>query len=465
MTFPSLLARVASTIHERKLLKPGDTVIVALSGGADSCALLDLLAALPDFSLRLTAAHLNHCLRGTDSDADETFCRLVAKRYNIPFESRRTDVAEYAAKHRLSLEDAGRQARGAFFRELMEGRNADALALGHHRDDQAETFLMSLLRGAGGQGLSGMSFSNERCHIRPLLDITRSEIEAWLRGHNLPWREDASNRDTTFLRNRIRHELLPVLETFNPAIRERLAATADILREDNHLLSTVAQGEYDRLAHGQGVSVDFEVSSLKVLHPALLNRVIRIALSRITGNLLNISRLHIAHIAALLADGSPNRSLDLPGSLTARREYDHISFVSAVPMPETPPHVVIHAPGTFQLWDGMSLHVSSADYPEHLDRTPPETAYLDLDSAPFPWHVRTFMPGDRMLPLGMTGSKKVKEIFIDQKISARQRQRVPLVFSGETLTWVCGLRFSACAAISPASSRIARAVLKRPDES
>ena len=168
-----------------QLFKPGDTLIIGLSGGADSCALLDLLATLPGFPLRLVAAHLNHCLRGADSDADEQFCRDLAARHDIPFESRRVDIRAAATADMLNLEDAGRRARIAFFEELRSTWQAAAIVLAHHADDQAETVLMRLLRGSGMTGLAGMSWSNGRGYIRPLLGITRAEIEAYLAERHL----------------------------------------------------------------------------------------------------------------------------------------------------------------------------------------------------------------------------------------------------------------------------------------
>ena len=195
---------------------------MALSGGADSAALLDLLSRLPGYNLHLVAAHLNHSLRGVESDADEEFCRLLAARYAIPFEARRIDVRRVAEESRLNLEDAGRRARIELFDEIRIKYGATAVALAHHGDDQAETVLMRLLRGSGMTGLSGMAYRNARGYVRPLLDITRPDIEQYLRGRGLEWREDASNSDTAYLRNRIRHQLLPLLEEYNPDIRALL---------------------------------------------------------------------------------------------------------------------------------------------------------------------------------------------------------------------------------------------------
>ena len=212
-TTHDLHTRITGAIRTQQLFRPGDTLIIGLSGGADSCALLDLLASLSAFPLRLIAAHLNHTLRGSDSDDDEEFCRDLAAHHQIPFEARRVDVKALAAKESLNLEDAGRRARIAFFDELRDRWQAAAVVLAHHADDQAETLLMRLLRGSGMSGLVGMPWRNGRNYVRPLLEISRSEIEAYLSARQLNWREDASNRDTAFLRNRIRHELFAAAGT------------------------------------------------------------------------------------------------------------------------------------------------------------------------------------------------------------------------------------------------------------
>ena len=459
MSIPPLPARIVRTIRERNLLNPGETVIAALSGGADSCALLDLLATLPDFPLRLIAAHLNHGLRGAESDADEDFCRNMAERYGIRFESRQVNVAERADRQGLNLEEAGRQARIDFFREIRVTFGARCVALGHHADDQAETVLMRLLRGSGMTGLAGMHYANDFDHIRPLLAITRAEIEHHLTARNLPWREDASNRDTTFLRNRIRHELLPLLEQYNSAIRDRLAATAAIIDQDNNLLASLTKAEYDAQVFHENGAVAFNAAALTHLHPALLNRVIRHAVSEVSGNLRNLSHRHITDIRALLADGLPNRFITLPGALRARREYERILLYRAGHSDEITPHVIIDGPGRYPLWDGMILDVRPARLPDRSEKTSADGGCFDLHKAPFPWCVRTFNPGDRMSPAGMTGSKKVKDIFIDQKVPRDRRRRIPLVFSDGNLIWICGLRFSACAALSDDSSLIAQALL------
>lgn len=458
--------RVARTIREQRLFEPGDTIIVALSGGADSTALLDLLSRLPGLSPRLVAAHLNHCLRGPESDRDEEFVRSLAARYRIPLECRRVDVKEYSQREQLNLEDAGRRARIAFLDELRHSWQATAVALAHHADDQAETVLMRLLRGAGPGGLAGMSYRNSRGFIRPLLELSRAELVAYLTERGLTWREDASNRDTTFLRNRIRHELLPLLEGYNPAIRERLAATAAVLSDEHALLNQLTSAIVDQTCALDGDTLACPVSTLSEQPPALRRRFFRLLLERQAGNLDHFSNRHIAALEHLLESSQPNATLNLPQGITAVREYDTLFLrrrtVSEPPSPATAAELEITGAGQYRLPGGATLTLSPVAAPTDVEPLAAGTALFDPDRAPFPWRVRMFRNGDRITPFGMTGSKKVKELFIDAKVPRSKRCAVPLLFCGDTLIWVCGLRTSQLARVDGTSTRAIRAIFSEP---
>lgn len=434
----ALVSRIERTISRQRLFRPGDTLIVALSGGADSTALLDLLSRLTDYNLRLIVTHLNHCLRGVESDADQESCLELASRYAIPFEVRRIDVKSLASENRLNLEDAGRRARIEFLDEISRKYGAAAVVLAHHADDQAETVLMRLLRGSGMTGLSGMAYRNARGYVRPLLEISRSEIEQYLRRCGLTWREDASNSDTTYLRNRVRHQLLPLLEEYNPAIRSCLASTAAILGDDEALLDELTEQAFAgscRIGEGRVVC---GVGQLRMLNPALRRRVLRHAYKQLTGNLERVSLRHIDSICELIDSDRPNSRLALPQGVTAVREYDRLSWMQrSETLLETEFELSITEPGCYQLPRGGSFTVesiSTAIFP-----TDSGTAYFDLAKSPFPWLVRTFRPGDRITPFGMKGRKKVKDIFIDRKIPLSERKSIPLLYCGDELIWIAGV--------------------------
>lgn len=435
--------RVAETIRSHRLFAPASTVIAGISGGADSTALLHILASLPGHHLSIVAAHLNHCLRGDESDGDEGFCRNLAEGLGIPFRSQRCDVHVFADSMGLNLEDAGRQARYRFLVSLREEFGADAIVLAHHADDQAETILMRLLRGSGITGLSGMAFRNDRGCVRPLLGVRRAEIEEYLSGRGITWREDSSNNNHTYLRNRIRHELLPLLEQYNPAVHRTLCSTASLLGDEDQLLDDLANRTAGGLCRRTGDSITCSVVSLQELHPALERRVIRRLILDLTGSLEQITTRHIGSIMELLESRRPNSCLHLPRSITVIREYGllRISQTANAPL-EKSWEVAITAPGTYILPGGCHLQVETAGSTDEPAAVGPDTILIDIAVAPFPWLVRTFRPGDRFRPSGMPGSKKVKDLFIDRKVPAAQRRQIPLLFCGSELLWVCGIRAS-----------------------
>jgi len=436
-----LVSRVVRTIREQQLFSPGDTLIVALSGGADSTALLDLLGRLPGFDLRLVAAHLNHCLRGAESDGDEEFCRRLTYDHGVPIEILRVDVKQFAVTGGLNLEDAGRRARIAFLEQMREKHCAAAIVTAHHGDDQAETVLMRLLRGSGMTGLSGMQYRNRRGHIRPLLDVTRFEIERYLAELGLAWREDASNRDLDFLRNRIRHELLPLLEQYNPAIRHTLNATAALLSDENALLDRLAEQAFEacwRSSHDS--SLVCGIADFKAHPPALQRRMLRHACLRLAGNLEGFTLAHIEAIRQLPDSLRPNARITLPQGIGAMREYDRI--VLRLNPPEASllaEEVNVTGPGSYHLSWGGFLEVETCATPVDFNQLPANVACFDMARTPFPWLVRGFRAGDRIVPFGMTGRKKVKDIFIDRKVPLPARRKIPLLFCGNELIWIAGV--------------------------
>lgn len=453
----ALFALLNRTIREQRLFGPDDTLIVALSGGADSTALLDVLTRLPGYRLNLIAAHLNHCLRGEESDKDEEFCRQLTAGYPIPFLSSRVDVRKMAQSGGLSLEDAGRRARSNFLCQLRETHGAAAVALAHHADDQAETVLMRLIRGSGMTGLSGMAYRNSSSFVRPLLNISRADIEQYLRRHALAWREDASNRDTTFLRNRIRHELLPLLETYNPAIRTALSTTASVVGGDEELLDELAEQAFCRSCRIERDAVVCDAGELNELNPALRQRVMRHAFKQLTGNLDEMSRCHADALRAMLDSSRQNSRLALPQGITCVREYDRILFRRASATVQEPaPDILITSPGRYRLPNGDLLTIETAEPPADLSALPRDTLFVDAGKTGFPWQIRTFRPGDRIVPFGMTGRKKVKEIFIDRKIPPSARTRIPLLFSGADLIWIAGVCASELCRIDNASAAVVR---------
>ncbi len=443
------MQKVSKYVVDNNLLRAGDTVVAGVSGGADSVALLDILCSLEELRLRVIVAHLNHMLRGRDSDADTAFVSDMALKYNLPFESRSVDVYRFSMENRLSLEEGGREARYDWFDDVAARNGAQAVALGHHADDQAETVLMRLLRGAGATGLSGMSPRAGGKYVRPLLCATRGEIEHYLRERNIPFRTDGTNSDTRFLRNRIRHELLPYLKTYNPSIRDRLNATAQILSADEALLETITEKTFHSLAVMKDDEILLDLSTLLCEPQGLRFRVYRRAIRAVKGNLLHLMLKHLQVIDDLALSRKANSYAELPGSLKVTKSYQTLSITSgdAVP-PEEQPELVIEGPGFYPLHGNRLLSITVDRPPRSLKSLPSWKAFFDMDAAPFPWTVRTFRAGDRFVPLGMTGTKKLKDFFIDIKIPPRDRRAIPLIVSKDRIIWIAGLRTAADARLT-----------------
>ncbi len=437
-----MLRAVMKTIREHELFSCGDTVVVAVSGGADSVALLDILASLGALRLRLVIAHVNHLLRGAESDGDEAFVKDLAGRYGLPVESRAVDVRELSRCRQLSLEEAGRIARYAFFAEVAEAYRAKCTAIAHHADDQAETVLMRLVRGSGTTGLCAMTpKSADGSRVRPLLQVGRRKIEAYLAARGLAFRHDSSNSDMNFLRNRFRHELIPYLAGYNPAIGDRLADTATALSADEAVLERITADAMDRLATVVADSVTFAVADLAAEPRGVRMRLFRRALRLVRGDLAQIGFRHLEAIDELLVPGRPQRRLSLPGDVAAARSYDVLSFAVIADSPHAGPfEMLLEGPGAYSLPGGGILTIEDAPAPADWSGVYADTGWFDAESASFPWVVRTFRPGDRFVPFGMTGSKKVKDLFIDAKIPQSLRRSIPLIFSAGRLIWVCGLR-------------------------
>lgn len=447
----SVLVKVLAFSGEHSLFTPGDTVVVAVSGGADSVALLDILASLSELRLNLVVAHLNHSLRGAESDGDERFVAGLAASRGLTFVCEKANVRDLSLRERLSLEDAGRRARYEFFDRVAVRHSARSVALAHHADDQAETLLLRLLRGAGITGLAAMSPRRDGRFVRPLLTLSRSEIEGYLHARGLPFRVDSSNADTAFLRNRIRHELIPHLVRFNPEISRRLAVTADLLAADEEVLESVADEALKRTERERtGESVRLDVVGLLREPRGVRYRLYRRAVSLIKGTLRGLTYKHVVQIDDLVRSQKPNLGIRVPGGIAVVRAYRSVTFKVKAEIAEIgwEDVFVVEGPGCYPLPGGGELVVYVAPPPTDLSALPPERACFDLDRAPFPWVVRGFRPGDRIRPLGMTGSKKVKDIFIDEKVPMARRRRVPLVFSNGELVWVCGYRVSNSASVT-----------------
>lgn len=449
MTTPKSGDRVWAAFRKRAidggLIVPGDRVLAAVSGGPDSVALTALLLKLRDeMPLEVRLAHFNHRLR-TAADRDERFVRDLARRWVLLLDVGSADVRAAAASRRLNLEEAGRELRYRFLRRAAEAAGATKIATGHTLTDQAETVLMRLMRGSGLPGLAGIApvLAGSPCPvIRPLLDIPGPDLRAWLTARDMPFREDASNRDPRYLRNRIRLELLPALEArYEPRVVARLARLAALAREDEELLQGFIGELADEFIRRRGRDVLLDLKTLPLVLPALARRVAREFLRRTAGSLRDVS---FEDVEALLGLGE-NKELALRRGLVLRRESGLVGLKTAAPRP-TPfettwtgrGELVLREAGLVVRGSRRSVGISRRPLPKN-DRT---GADLDAGSLVFPLTIRSRRPGDLYKPIGAPGRKKLKEILRAKRIPASERGALPVFLSNGEIVWVPGLPVS-----------------------
>ena len=468
----SLSNGVKETIKKFGMLSPGDRVVVGVSGGPDSVALLHILKELaPQLKVSLFIAHLNHRFRGKESDRDAEYVQELALKLDLPIIVESRDVPAFISKEKVSAEDGARKARYDFFGQVAKQIRANKVALGHNADDQAETVLMRLLRGSGREGLGGIppvrdlavqAQSPKIQIIRPLIETTREEIERYLKGRGIKSRLDASNIETVYLRNRIRWELLPLLTQYNPNIKSILVRTAQVLGEEDRYLEGIVAKHLRRIVKKKGEGIILDIIKLSSLPLSIQRRILRESLGLIKGGRLDIQLSHIDDILNLLK-ARGRASLDLPGNILVTKEYRRLSLSfkgeERVPSFRYP----LKVPGVTEVPEiGLSLLAKILkERPRRVKESSKKKAYFDYQRIEAPLSLRNREEGDRFQPLGMRGSKKLKDFFIDEKIPLKERERIPLLLSGEEIIWVVGQRISDKAKITDKTKKVLMVEVKK----
>ena len=476
MSFAEIMERVLHFTQEQKLVSRQQKLVVAVSGGPDSVCLLHILVKLREkFDISLHVAHLNHQLRGTDSEADAQYVADLARKLDLPATIERRDVKAYQAKQRLSLEEAAREVRYAFLAQVARSIGADRVTVGHTVDDHIETILMHLIRGTGTRGLRGLQPSsqwqspsgNTLTIIRPLLTISREETTDYCHQHQFEARLDASNLSLSPLRNRIRQQLLPLLQSYNPQVIEALLRTARIAADGLAFIDKEVARVWGEIAQEQENTIILDKEKFVVLPSALQRYLLRTAIEKLLGNLKDIETRHIEEIMAVL-NKPAGKKISLPEGLVFSLEYDRYllgpdpAALSPFPILET--EFTLKVPGktplpgwqvTATIIDPSSVRGKSERGFAPLTNLPLPflregdkggelpislTAYFDLDKAGRKLTVRTRQPGDRFQPLGMNQPKKLNEFMIDRKIPHPWRRRIPIVCSPQHILWVVGWR-------------------------
>lgn len=431
----SILSQVRKTIRRDVLFSRGEHVGVGVSGGVDSVCLLDILFQLKaELGISLAILHLNHGIRGEEAERDERFVRGLSERYGVPFIGERVDCPAYQAKEGLSPQEAARELRYHFFAQAMQRHGIKKVALGHTADDQAETILVQLLRGGGLRGIPPV----RGVYVRPLLEVWRQDLMAYADGSGLSYVEDSSNLKGEYLRNRIRHELIPILQGYNPAIKQRLVRLAQVIRSDAGYLDLLAD-RFSRLIKQRGDGVCISIPSLLSLPQALQARVLQRAFGRLPGGRV-LAYPHIVGVMRMIEARGRGKMMRLPGGHWARVSGDTLLLIKEGVKAELDAPVEVSIPGRTALNAlGKAIEAELIDGCA-TPQADPECAWLDYEKLVLPLRVRTFRPGDRFIPLGMKGEKKLSDFFIDLKVPREQRGRIPLVISGGEICWVAGFR-------------------------
>jgi tRNA(Ile)-lysidine synthase len=423
--------------------RPETRVVAAVSGGADSVALLLLLRELHGRGALVLdcAAHLNHQIRGEAADADEAFCRALAGALGLTLVSERVDVPALARERRQSIEVAGREARLAFLEQVRASRGADRIATAHTADDQAETMLLRLVRGTGTHGLAGIA-PRRAVWVRPCLEFSHAELCAELRRRGQTWREDATNVDLANPRNRIRREVVPLLERhFNPSLRGAIRRFADIARSDAQALQQLAQTAADGIVSTEADRARLDAAALTALPEAVARRVVRIAIERLLGG----ASPGLDDVEAVLAIAAGTRSSTRISSLVVEPSAGFVVLVpsgSASPPPvsfrfDLPIPGEVHLPSagwTLQAEGPISRLADDVEGAGAPDRVRLDAAELGAGLV-----VRSRQPGDRLRPLGVGGRKKVQDVLVDRKVPRGDRDSVPIVTDrAGRIVWVAG---------------------------
>ncbi len=434
-----VFSAVLTAISRYNMLRPGDRVIAAVSGGADSVFLLLALAEVaPCVGARLAGvAHLNHKLRGAASDDDEKFVERLAAQCGLPLFRQEERFCDGAG----NLEQTARRARLEFFAKLIREGKADCLATGHTRDDQAETVLFRMLRGSGLAGLAGILPVTREGLIRPLLEVSRAEIEAFLRGQGIRWREDASNQESRFTRNRIRHVLLPELEReWNPELRGSLARMADLAGEEERWWSAKIRKLAQKTAVFGGGSVETEAGVLARLPRAVSRRLVRELIRRAGGRAAEFE--HVERVLELAGSRRGSGCLELPG-LTVQRSFGWLRFAPPARVEEPAAIRIEAASGLLAryAWDGGSvcLEVLGAE----LDGRRGKRQSGPAGCARLKWkgqasallELRGWKDGDHYRPWGYARDQKLKEMFQKARIPSWKRDLWPIVTNGSKILW------------------------------
>ncbi|MBZ2174581.1 tRNA lysidine(34) synthetase TilS [Schnuerera sp. xch1] len=438
--------KVLKVIEKHRLIEDNDNIVIGLSGGPDSMALFHVLLEIrKEICFNIFIAHVNHGVRGKESDKDERFVENLANRLDLPYYCKTVNMDEYAIEHKMSPEEAGRELRYNFFREILSKIGGGKIAVAHNKNDQTETLLMRFFRGTGLEGLKGMEYINKDI-IRPLLGIERKEIEKYLSDMNIETRLDRTNFELVYNRNRIRLEVIPYIEKYyNPNIVETLWRTSQLISTDNDFLEKYATKVYNQLMKKKTDNfIILDGNSFKKEHKSIQQRIIRNCIIDIKGNLQGVTKKHISDIMTLFLKKGTGKSIDLIDNIIAKTSYENFIMEKK--------NKVIHKSFIYKLELEDATYIDELGYEFNAKVCPIKKIkinnknrfikYFDYDKVIGDLYIRNRKAGDRFVPFGMKGTKKIKDYFIDEKVAKEERDRIPLIVDYKNILWLVGYRIN-----------------------
>lgn len=432
------------------MIKNGDRVLVALSGGPDSICLLHILNSLKDIlNIEIFAAHVNHCLRGDDADEDERYVKEFCEKLQIPCYIKKANINKIAEERKISSEMAGREIRYEFFDEIFKNENLNKIAIAHNANDQAETILMRIMRGTGLEGLIGIKPIRDYKYIRPILCLTRDEIEKYCESNNLNPRIDKTNLENIYSRNKIRLDMIPYIkENFNSDIVSTLNRLASLSAIDQEYIEGVCDEKYERFCKEYRESITIDKGAFKE-NRAILSRIIRKVYIKLNGNGYNFEMKHIDDIVSL-QKGETGKEIHLPNDIICKNIYGEISIYLNNKKNDFKLDEIFISKNQLKTLKNINL-LEKIGYDICIDIFPNKSIqfdnnslikYFDYDKIKEGITIRAKKDGDKIIPLGMNGSKKIKSIFIDAKIPKEERNKIPLVCFDQEIAWIVGLKVS-----------------------
>lgn len=469
--------RICDSIIAQHLFQQGETVVVAVSGGADSICLLSILAKIRDeLGINIHVAHLDHKLRGKASRADARFVANFAAKLTIPATIEQKDVTGYKEEHHCSLEEAARNVRYSFLADVVDRIKGSCVAVGHTRNDHIETILLHIIRGSGTTGLRGLQSESSLIFdeikqpltiVRPLLSITREETVAYCRQHNIQPQHDISNDDLSFRRNSIRHELLPQLRNYNAGIEDALIRLSSLATDDLAYIEDQARNVWNLAVHVKGNAVYFDKKACKNLHISIQRQILRMGLTRLTGSTRDFDAGHIESMANFITKPT-GKTLPLPHGLTLSSLYDTLVLATAeishCPLPLLKGQTAIPLPGEIEV-DGWHITAKITRQTRNTTRITQDsasefTAMFDLNALGTDLMLRNRQPGDRFQPLGMNRTKKLQDFMVDARIPQAWRNRVPILCTKDHIAWIVGWQIDDRVKVLKNSGAIAQITFK-----